>query len=731
MRNSQIQNKNNATNFTWIPFYKEFANKLLEYQNNRVVLINKIKDIFSEMSNLELPTLERDNNIIDIDPFTVLGLFNKGISGNNRLELLLLIKKHFGLISEIPEDFDGVPVLNNQKSTFYHFLGDRQDNDIDNLWNLFMIALDYETNSSPQIAINFNNVFNKVKEQQGIRWNITMGLFWIAPDKYINLDSKNRSALKNAPFISDKLKQNLKTFGNYLPNGSNYLDFCQQLHNELAMNKKGINDFPEFSFYADRIANNNELSNLKENIAINIPLNQILYGPPGTGKTYNTSSIVKNILSSNKVSISKRSLKEITKETPWWQAIALSMYQNDKDKKYKVSELELLLKDYIPLKNNNTVKNKIWEQLQKHTDFSSETVFAKDRNEPYVFDKSKDSEWFLTEKGINYVEDQLINEEQISVTDEITDKYLGFITFHQSYSYEEFVEGIKPSMKDGQIKYSIENGIFKKMCIKANADPENNYVIVIDEINRGNISKIFGELITLIEEDKRIKSNGANDIDDLDLNLDDTSKTENSIIVKLPYSQKDFGVPNNLYILGTMNTSDRSIASIDIALRRRFKFVEMMPEPEKLVDENNQPCIVEGISLQELLQTLNERISYLLDRDHQIGHSYFMKWKNYDLLTLKDVWFDEIMPLLNEYFYSDWDKLQAILGKAEEKDKKAKESFIIKIKKPDLPYDIDCNDEDAYYDFSRKQDVNNEDFKKMLEHAKLIKTKSNESTETD
>ena len=731
MRNSQIQNKNNATNFTWIPFYKEFANKLLEYQNNRVVLINKIKDIFSEMSNLELPTLERDNNIIDIDPFTVLGLFNKGISGNNRLELLLLIKKHFGLISEIPEDFDGVPVLNNQKSTFYHFLGDRQDNDIDNLWNLFMIALDYETNSSPQIAINLNNVFNKVKEQQGIRWNITMGLFWIAPDKYINLDSKNRSALKNAPFISDKLKQNLKTFGNYLPNGSNYLDFCQQLHNELAMNKKGINDFPEFSFYADRIANNNELSNLKENIAINIPLNQILYGPPGTGKTYNTSSIVKNILSSNKVSISKRSLKEITKETPWWQAIALSMYQNDKDKKYKVSELELLLKDYIPLKNNNTVKNKIWEQLQKHTDFSSETVFAKDRNEPYVFDKSKDSEWFLTEKGINYVEDQLINEEQISVTDEITDKYLGFITFHQSYSYEEFVEGIKPSMKDGQIKYSIENGIFKKMCIKANADPENNYVIVIDEINRGNISKIFGELITLIEEDKRIKSNGANDIDDLDLNLDDTSKTENSIIVKLPYSQKDFGVPNNLYILGTMNTSDRSIASIDIALRRRFKFVEMMPEPEKLVDENNQPRIVEGISLQELLQTLNERISYLLDRDHQIGHSYFMKWKNYDLLTLKDVWFDEIMPLLNEYFYSDWDKLQAILGKAEEKDKKAKESFIIKIKKPDLPYDIDCNDEDAYYDFSRKQDVNNEDFKKMLEHAKLIKTKSNESTETD
>lgn len=448
------------------------------------------------------------------------------------------------------------------------------------------------------------------------------------------------------------------------------------------------------------------------------PLNQILYGPPGTGKTYSTSDIVKNILSSNKKSINKRSLKEITQETPWWQAIALSMYQNNKDKKYKVSELELLLKDYIPLKNNKTVKNKIWEQLQKHTDFPSETVFAKDRNEPYVFDKSKDSEWFLTEKGKNYIEDQLINEEQISVIDDTTDKYVGFITFHQSYSYEEFVEGIKPSMKDGQIQYIIKNGIFKEMCIKANTDPLNNYVIVIDEINRGNISKIFGELITLIENDKRIVPNGANDIDDYDLNLDNTSKSGNSIVVNLPYSQKEFGVPSNLYILGTMNTSDRSIASIDIALRRRFRFVEMMPRPEKLVDENKQPLMVGDINLQNLLKTINERISYILDRDHQIGHSYFMNWENYDMTTLKNVWFDEIMPLLNEYFYSDWDKLQAILGQANEIG--AEKSFIVKIKKPNLPYEADCSDEEAYYNFSKKEETSDDDFNMMLANAKLV-----------
>ena len=267
------------------------------------------------------------------------------------------------------------------------------------------------------------------------------------------------------------------------------------------------------------------------------------------------------------------------------------------------------------------------------------------------------------------------------------------------------------------------------MCIKANSDPDNNYVIVIDEINRGNISKIFGELITLIENDKRIIPNGTNDFDDNDLNIDSASKAENSIIVKLPYSKKDFGVPNNLYIIGTMNTSDRSIASIDIALRRRFKFIEMMPKPEKLVDENDQPLIVDSINLQNLLKNINERISYLLDRDHQVGHSYFMKWKNYDIATLKDVWFDEIIPLLNEYFYSDWDRLQAILGEAKKIGNE--KSFIVKIKKPNLPYNAECSDEDVYYNFSKKEDVNETDFIRMLKNAKLIEQQSNDTGEAN
>lgn len=402
----------------------------------------------------------------------------------------------------------------------------------------------------------------------------------------------------------------------------------------------------------------NDLTNSNIN-RVKQPLNLILYGPPGTGKTFETKNIMKDILCNNKIFVTQKTTKNITEDTPWWQAIALTMYKHNKNKKYKVAELEKLLKDYIKLKQNNTVKNKLWEQLQKHTSYTSETVFAKDRSEPFLFDKTPSSEWYLTDKGLNFIEDQLTNELLVETTYEDKNKYSDFITFHQSYSYEEFIEGIKPSSKSGQIEYNIENGIFKQMCIKANSDPENNYVLIVDEINRGNISKIFGELITLIENDKRINPNGANDPDDKNIKIDDKSLEENSLVTKLPYSKENFGVPKNLYIIGTMNTSDRSIASIDIALRRRFTFKEIMPDSKLVADFN---C-----NFKQIFERLNKNITILLDRDHQIGHSYFINTKyndnngNNNPETLKEIWIDKILPLLNEYFYCDWDKLKLII----------------------------------------------------------------------
>ncbi len=210
-----------------------------------------------------------------------------------------------------------------------------------------------------------------------------------------------------------------------------------------------------------------------------------------------------------------------------------------------------------------------------------------------------------------------------------------FVTFHQSFAYEEFIEGIKPiTNENGSVRYEIVDGIFKDMCQRAERDPDHDYLLIIDEINRANIAMVFGELITLIEQDKRLGE-------------------LNELQVRLPYSQQRFGVPPNLFILGTMNTADRSIALLDLALRRRFTFVELMPDPRLL-------STVAGVDLARVLTVLNQRIIALLDRDHQIGHSYL-----YGIETLEDLrfaWYHRVVPLLQEYFYNDMERLRAVLG---------------------------------------------------------------------
>lgn len=207
-----------------------------------------------------------------------------------------------------------------------------------------------------------------------------------------------------------------------------------------------------------------------------------------------------------------------------------------------------------------------------------------------------------------------------------------FITFHQSMSYEDFIEGIKPKTKDGKITYEVKDGIFKELCAKAENDESQNYVMIIDEINRGNVANIFGELISLIEDDKRL---GASE----------------ELCAELPYSHDIFSVPKNVYIIGTMNTADRSVEALESALRRRFTFKEMMPKAELVPKENK---------VRNIFEIINQRIEVLKDREHQIGHSYFMGVENNE--DLKAVFYDKIIPLLQEYFYGDYEKIQLVLG---------------------------------------------------------------------
>ncbi len=234
---------------------------------------------------------------------------------------------------------------------------------------------------------------------------------------------------------------------------------------------------------------------------------------------------------------------------------------------------------------------------------------GKTESEIFNIIKEKD-DYAIDEKKCKKIEDE---------------KRVEFVSFHQSYSYEDFIEGFRPN-ESGNIE--LEDGIFKVLCNKALKQEEKNFYIVIDEINRGNISKIFGELITLIEEDKR-----------------------DNLEVTLPYSKEKFKIPSNLYIIATMNSTDKSIATIDIALRRRFTFLKMSPKPKLVKDTNAK----------ELMEKLNVFIKETRGEDFMLGHSYFMS--GLDLEFVKEY---KIKPLLEEYFYGDeenYKKALDILGR--------------------------------------------------------------------
>lgn len=292
---------------------------------------------------------------------------------------------------------------------------------------------------------------------------------------------------------------------------------------------------------------------------------------------------------------------------------------------------------------------------------------------------------------------------------------IAFTTFHQSYGYEEFIEGIKP-LTDEQTKaisYSIEQGAFKKFCESARKksiegnrfqipeDAENQantkpYVFIIDEINRGNISKIFGELITLIEDTKR------------------EGQPEAASAI-LPYSGKPFSVPDNVYILGTMNTADRSIALMDTALRRRFQFEELMPDADVLREIGADK--VGDLDVAKMLEAINERITLLYDREHTIGHAFFTKLKDEPTVAvLSSIFKKSVIPLLQEYFYEDYQKIQLVLGDNAKADDSLK---FIKDERVVLKNIFKGSAEDVI-DIEKKYSINEEAFDNLLSYQQII-----------
>lgn len=399
---------------------------------------------------------------------------------------------------------------------------------------------------------------------------------------------------------------------------------------------------------------------IKDNINNNISLNQILYGPPGTGKTYHTIDKALEILGENLESRDEKKAK-FDEYVRKGQIVFTTFHQS-----YGYEEFIEGIKPRIDSKENSKeveyeIKDGIFKELCKKAldnykvSLLTQEEFVKSEdleNKIGIFlDELVDQQKFIEKIQSGGFKLEEYNEKYRIITDDTNaNLYLNLEIFKTLLENKDKIingRSIKQILnnkhrrqidsyyfqlvklfKEREQDYKVDNNPSEKPELKP-------YIIIIDEINRGNVSKIFGELITLIEASKRIGE-------------------KEELKVTLPYSGKEFGVPKNVYIIGTMNTADRSITSLDTALRRRFEFIEMMPDVSKL----SMDC--EGINLQELLKAINTRIEYLLDREKTIGHAFFVSVEN--LEDLKKVFQNKIIPLLQEYFYNDYALINAVLN---------------------------------------------------------------------
>ena len=548
--------------FDWVDCYKEFANTLLQYKDNRGILIEKVEKIYG-LTGIDMPTLERNKHLVDIDPFTIFGLFNKrSMTVDNRNKIISTVANLFDIKAPMPTSFDGVPLLNNQNATYYYFIDERDEDDIDTLWGLYESALMYAKDSSSKNTLTLSQYFDVAINKKGNGTSkITMGLYWIAPTHFLNLDKRNKWYIYESGKMPDDLVNSLPIIGDKI-SSSIYFEIANKLSAFLDSDQCTFKNFMELSFEAWRY--------------------------------------------SEEVNYQKR--------------------DDERKRKTKAKGAALADDDVETLEANYPEYNK-----------------ARFLDSVYMDDDSYNTLVSLVKSKKNIILQGASGVGKTFAAKRLVYSMMGvkdpnrvmMVQFHQSYSYEDFIMGFRPS-ENG---FKLKHGVFYEFCKRAEVDSDNDYFFVIDEINRGNLSKIFGELFMLLESDKR------------------------GVALQLLYADEKFSIPENLYIIGMMNTADRSLAMLDYALRRRFAFFNLKPAFESDGFKSYQKSINNDKfdKLIECIKQLNLAIKSdeSLGSGFCIGHSYFCdldKFETHEFeSSLTRIVDFEIIPLLSEYWFDDAD----------------------------------------------------------------------------
>lgn len=718
-----------SNQFAWVDFYKELARILINYKNNRSEMITKVKSIY-EKTDISIPTLESsDNELIDMDPFTVFGLFNKSsMKESNRIKIITAVKELFNVSANVPTTFDSIPTLNNQNATYYLFGSDRGKDDINILWELFACALVYADEPNTENRNELSKWFDlAINLKHNGNSKITMGMYWISPNTFLNLDSRNEWYIYESGKIPADVVNKLPKVEVKIA-AKKYFDIVETVKEYLSSPNSELKDYKELSFEAWKYSNqiNDEEKALKkaqaqrENKGSGLADEDVdtvhywIYAPGD--KAYKWEEFysrgvmglgwheIGNLSQYSSKEEMKKAMKEkidpslsyMNAAHATWQFLS-EMKPGDiifaKKGMYSLVGRGVVTSDYIFDDSQDdrfpNIRNVKWTHkgewnhpgqavLKTLTDITAYTDYVEKLNS--IFDSDTETDDVETDETVfpKYSEDKFLEEVFMSKDDystltelirlkkniilqgapgvgktfaakrlaysmmgEKNQERVMMVQFHQSYTYEDFIEGFRPSNNTNG--FEIKKGSFYNFCKKAEIDSENEYFFIIDEINRGNLSKIFGELFMLIENDKRGNP------------------------LQLLYSDEKFFVPNNVYIIGMMNTADRSLAMLDYALRRRFAFFEMKPGFSSDGFRNYRMSLdnEKFNNLIHSIETLNDVIASddTLGDGFCIGHSYFCNLEEITEKTLSNIVEYEIAPLLKEYWYDETTKTKDWIDK--------------------------------------------------------------------